>query len=334
MESKQAILSQDLMKDSQIDMSQSIAELRIRSMMCAPLVDSEGNPLGALQVDTLDQRKRFQQDDLEVLASVAVQAGISIDNAQLHERALRQMELEHDLELANEVQRAFLPKGSPELAGYEFFDYYHPANRIGGDYYDYISLRDGRIAVVVADVVGHGIAAAMMMAKVSAEAKYCLATESHPADAMTKLNDRLSSMQIDRFVTLILVVLDPIKHEATIVNAGHMAPIWRRHDATLEEPGTEVSNLPLGIMDSLTYEQTTIPLTVGDMLAMYTDGINEAMSPDGKQFTIDKIRWHIQRTAQGLGIADIGSALVDDVRRHIGSGSQADDMCLVLLRRT
>jgi serine phosphatase RsbU (regulator of sigma subunit)/pSer/pThr/pTyr-binding forkhead associated (FHA) protein len=331
MESKEAILSHDVTKDDRIDMSQSIAELRIRSMMCAPLMDSEGTALGVIQVDTLDQRKRFQPEDLEVLVSVAVQAGIAIDNAQLHENALRQKEIEQDLELANEVQRAFLPKRHPELDGYQFFDYYHPANHVGGDYYDYVTLPDGRTAVVVADVVGHGIAAAMMMAKVSAEAKYCLASESDPATAITRLNDRISSMQIERFTTVIMVVLDPNKHEVTIVNAGHMAPIWRRADATIEEPGNDLSGLPVGIMRGLKYGQKTIQLGPGEMLALYTDGINEAMNPAGKQYTIDKLRTHLRKADTDVKL--LGKAIIGDVLDHVGSGPQADDMCLVILHR-
>jgi len=331
MDSKEAILSHDVTKDDRLDMSQSIADLRIRSMMCAPLLDSEGTPLGALQLDTLDQRKRFQSEDLEVLSSVAIQAGIAVHNAQLHERALRQKEIEQDLELAWEVQAAFLPQSSPQMKNYEFFAFYRPANHVGGDYYDYIALPDGRTAVIVADVVGHGIAAAMMMGKVSAEAKFCLASEPRPAAAVTMLNERLSSMGIQRFVTFVAVVLDPAKHEATIVNAGHMPPIWRKMGAVIEEPGEDLVGLPLGIMQGLKYDQRTIVLEPGDVLAMYTDGINEAMNPKGQQYTIDKIRSHVKNGAPEL--QSIGDAIVNDVLAHVGASPQADDMCLVLLRR-
>jgi len=332
MDSKEAILSHDAARDERLDMSQSIADLRIRSMMCAPLLDSEGNPLGVLQVDTLDQRKRFQQEDLEVLIAVAIQAGIAVHNAQLHERALKQKELEQDLELAKEVQKAFLPQRRPELPGYEFFDFYRPMIFVGGDYYDYITLPDGRTAVIVADVVGHGIAAAMMMAKVSAEAKFCLASESHPATAVTMMNNHLSAMQIDRFVTFVAVVLDPVQHEATIVNCGHMAPVWRRNGAVIEEPGEDLVGLPLGIMEGVKYRQATIKLAAGDVLAMYTDGINEAMNPKGQQYTIERIRGHVK--SGGPHLQTIGEAIVNEVQAHIGTGSQTDDMCLVLLRRT
>jgi serine phosphatase RsbU (regulator of sigma subunit) len=331
MDTKEAILSADATQDNRLDMSASIADLRIRSMMCAPLVDSEGNALGAIQVDTLDQRKRFRQEDLEVLASVAVQAGIAIHNAELHENALRQKEIEQDLEVAQEVQKAFLPQSPPNLEGYDFYDYYRAANHVGGDYFDYIQLPDGRTAVVVADVVGHGIAAAMMMAKLAAEAKYCLASESHPATAITKLNNRLSDVQVDRFVTLIMIVLDPEKHEVTIVNAGHMAPIWRHVDGTIEEPGADEAGLPVGIMDGIDYQQVAIVLAAGESLTLYTDGVNEAMNLAGEQFTIERVRKHVQADSKELKV--MGQAIINDVQQFVGDGPQTDDMCLVSVAR-
>src|SRR5262249_165622 len=188
MDSKEAILSADAATDERFEMSQSIADFRIRSMMCAPLLDSEGRAFGALQIDTLDQRQRFTKDDLELLVSTASQAALAIQQAQLHEQALRQKELERDLQLATQVQHGFLPDHRPELAGYDFFDYYQPASQVGGDYFDYIELPDGRVGVVVADVVGHGVAAALLMAKLSAETRFVLFSEPTPAAAVTRLN--------------------------------------------------------------------------------------------------------------------------------------------------
>jgi phosphoserine phosphatase RsbU/P len=331
MESKEAVLSEDAMSEW-TDISQSIADLRIRSMMCAPLLDSEGKALGVIQLDTLDQRKQFRREDLEVLASVGVQAGIAIHNAQLHEQALRQIDLERDLALAREVQRAFLPDRPPSLSGYRFTSFYSPANHVGGDYYDYIALPDGRTTILVADVVGHGVAAAMMMAKVSAEAKYCLASENHPATAMSKLNDRITMLGIDRFVTVIMVVLNHDRHEATIVNAGHMAPLWRRADGTIAEPGSDLSGLPVGILSDLTFNQITIQLKPGDLLLLYTDGVNEAMNETGKQYTVARLK---QKVAEGYqDLEALRQALTDDLHEFTGGGPQADDICFVGLQCT
>jgi phosphoserine phosphatase RsbU/P len=331
MESKQAILSADAASDQRFEMSQSIADFRIRSMMCAPLIDSDGKALGVLQIDTLDQRKRFQNEDLELLVSIAQQASVSIQNAQLAEQAMRQREVDRDMQLAREVQRGFLPERKPQIEGYQFFDYYQPAEQVGGDYFDYISLPDGRLAVIVADVVGHGVAAALLMAKLSAEARFALYAEPQPATAVTRLNERLCAMQVQRFVTMVLLVIDPKTSKAQVVLAGHMPPIHRKPDGTISEPGDEVAGLPLGITDSLPYEQLEVKIEPGDVLALYTDGINEAADASGAMYSIERLRGHLRSPASDP--TAIGQTIVEDVRRFLGKALQNDDMCLVCFGR-
>jgi serine phosphatase RsbU (regulator of sigma subunit) len=331
MQSKEAILSADAASDERFEMSQSIADFRIRSMMCAPLIDNEGNAFGALQIDTLDQRQRFTKEDLELLVSTASQAAIAIQNAELHEKALAQRELERDMKLAHEVQHGFLPDQRPEIAGYEFFDYYQPATQIGGDYFDYITMPDGRVAVVVADVVGHGVAAALLMAKLSAETKFALFSEATPAAAVTKLNERLAQSNMQRFVTMIMLVLDPKHHRGTIVNAGHMAPLHHRAAGKIEEPGEKDAGLPLGVTDALGYEQCEIEIGPGDSLTLFTDGINESIDAEGGFYTIDRLRDLVKKIRGGP--VQLGTALVEDVRRFLGKAPQNDDMCLVCFGR-
>lgn len=333
MESKEAILSADAASDQRFEMSQSITDFRIRSMMCAPLLNSDGEAIGALQIDTLDQRKKFQAEDLELLASTAGQAAIAIQNAQLHDTALKQAEVERDMQLAREVQRGFLPNKRPTIEGYEFFDYYQPADQVGGDYFDYLELGDGRVAVIVADVVGHGVAAALLMAKLSAEARYSLFQEKQPSKAVTLLNERLCALDIGRFITFILVIIDPQANTATMVNAGHMSPIVLRKKGGIEEPAEEIGGLPLGISDALPYEELTIQVEPGDMLTLYTDGINECIGPAGDFYTIERLREKIIANAASGAAAATGPILVDDVRTFLGRAPQPDDMCLVCVSR-
>ena len=332
MDSKEAILSADAVSDSRFEMSQSIADFRIRSMMCAPLLDGEGDSFGVLQIDTIDQMSRFQPDDLEVLASVASQAAVAIVNAQLHEAALLQRAIQRDLELAQVVQKGFLPEQPPEVTNYRFFNFYQAANHVGGDYFDYITLPDGRVAIVVADVVGHGIAAALLMAKLSAEVRIALVGWARPAEAVIQLNTRLASESVsDRFVTLVLAVLDPGGHVVTVVNAGHMSPMIRRGSEQVEEIGDEEAGVPLAIDDSFEYEQASTSLEPGDFLTIYTDGINEAMDEAGNQFGVDRIREHVALAADGP--ESLGLRVVEDVRRFVGNQPQNDDMCLVCFGR-
>jgi phosphoserine phosphatase RsbU/P len=331
MSTSTAILSLDASNDQRFDSSQSIADFSIKSMICAPLIDANGDAFGALQVDSTEGRGQFREEDVDLLAGVAGQAAIVVRNAQMHEQALRQQEVEQDLKLATEVQAAFLPQHAPEVSGYRVCSYYQAAQYIGGDYFDYIPLPDGRWAVVAADVVGHGVAAAMFMAKLSAETRYCLAAEPNVALAVERLNDHMSLLKLERFVTFLLMVLQPEGERVQIVNAGHMAPmIYRAADSSILEPGEEESGLPIGIDEGMSYEAAEFTMNVGDVAVMYTDGINEAMNPQDELFSIDRVRHCV---AQGGGCETILNRLVLSVRSFIGDGVQDDDMCIVVIER-
>ncbi len=332
MNRRESILSMDASEDSRFDSSQSIADFSIRSMICAPLTDSNGNAFGALQIDSTQGHGQFREEDTDLLAGVAAQAGIMINNARLHEQALQQKQVEQDLKLATEVQQAFLPQVSPDAIGFRVRSFYQAANHIGGDYFDYIHLADGRVAIVVADVVGHGVAAAMFMAKLSAETRFCLASEPDVAEAIIKLNDRMSRLQVERFITFLVFVVNPTSETVTIVNAGHMAPVVRSAaDGSICEPSEEESGLPIAIDDGMVYEAVDFRMQPGDLAVLYTDGINEAMDSADREFGMDKVR---QLTSQGGDADAVKDRIVKAVLDHVGAAPPFDDMCLVVVERT
>jgi len=328
--SKQAILSADAAADERFELSESVADFRIRSMMCAPLMDTDHEVMGIIQIDTIDQRNRFRQEDLEVLASVAIQASVAVDNAKLHESLVEQRELARDLELAREVQKSFLPERPPTAPGYSFYDFYEPANHIGGDYYDYVPLPDGRLGIVVADVVGHGVAAALLMSKLSGSVRFSFAFESEPARALTHLNQMLCPETFDgRFITLVMVILDRQRNHLTVVNAGHMAPLIRRRDGTIRAIGEHESGLPLMIDSRHEYQQCEDTMEPGDCLVLFTDGLTEAMN------AADEL-YGSERLAMCLDQADpcrVGQRIVEDVQAFIAERPAKDDMCLVCCGR-
>lgn len=331
MSSKEAILSLDAASDARFDTSQSVADFRIRSMMCAPLLDSEGNAVGVIQVDTLDQRTPFHQEDLDLLASVANQAAVAVENAQLHAVALARQAMERDLATAHSVQRGFLPDTPPDVPGYEFFDFYEAANQVGGDYFDYCPLPGRRLAVVVADVAGKGVAAALLMAKLSAEARVSLVSEPSPVKAIQKLNRALTGILDDRFVTLVLMVIDLDSHVVTIANAGHLPPIVRRRDGAVELAGEAMSGLPLGVVDDFPYNEFSISLAPGDTLVAYTDGITEARNAADQLYGAERLELNIAKG--GADVAALGDSILADVQRFVGKQPQSDDMCLICLGR-
>jgi len=192
MESGKAILSANAPEDSRFSMSESIDGLRIKSMICAPLIGTDKKPLGVIQIGTWDLRQQFSNDDLDLLVSVAAQACLAIENAYLHQTALKQRDMERDLEFAMQVQLGFLPKKRPELAGYSFYDHYEAAQRVGGDFFDYVGLSDGKLAVCLADVAGKGVPAALLMARLYSSTKLHLLSTSSPCEALAALNNELT----------------------------------------------------------------------------------------------------------------------------------------------
>ncbi|MGD9127211.1 MAG: SpoIIE family protein phosphatase [Planctomycetia bacterium] len=332
MKSKEAILSADAAADSRFNAAESIADFRIRSMMCAPLIGIDGNALGVIQIDTLDHRNRFSRDDLDLLVSVAGQAAYAVENAQLHEEALKQRSLEQELAIAHEVQQGFLPHRGPEIDGYHFFDFYEPANQLGGDYFDYIKLPDGRLAVVLADVSGKGISASLLGARFSAEIRYALAGKGCPTEAVEHINRVFCEPRWeDRFVTMVLVILDLASGRLSLVNAGHMPPLLREPDGTILAAGETTAGLPLGVLETQEYETVELDFPPGSNIILFTDGITEAMNQQNQLYGGSRL-WSILDEAPKT-IKALGTRILDDVKRFVGTRPQSDDMCLVCVGR-
>jgi serine phosphatase RsbU (regulator of sigma subunit) len=331
-ESRQAILSEDAASDERFEKSNSVADLHIRSMICAPLVNSQGRALGAIQMEARDGRSHFRGEDLDVLASIARLTTFAVENAQLHEMLLDKQATERDLLLAREVQRGFLPHTRPRIEGYEFFDFYEPARQVGGDYYDYIRLPGERLAVVVADVSGKGVPAALLMARLCTEMRYCLVSERRPSEAVTHLNASfMEHWREDHIVTLALVVIDLRGHSATVVIAGHMPPLLRRGDRPLTIVGDEVRGLPIGVHADEPYRQCTLRLVPGDMLTMFTDGLSDARNPAGDLYGLARLQSELARPASTVG--ELGQQVLADIKAYVGKQRQADDMCMVCVGR-
>lgn len=334
METGQAILSEDATADQQFDMSQSIADCKIRSMVVAPLSRTNGPSFGVIQLDTQDRFKKFTQDDLRLLIAVAGQAGVAIENAKMHESLIARAGLERDLELAHRVQKSFLPKKLPQAAGYEFFAHYESAQEVGGDYYDFIPFPGNRLGVMIGDVAGKGVPAALLMAKVSADTRFCSLTEPTLADAIGKLNENLQEAGLlDRFVTFGACVLDLQKHEVTVANAGHQPPlIYRAATKTYEDGCTkDQTGFPLGIMEGIPYETTTFTLGVGDCVVLNTDGVDESKSVAEKDFGRDGVLAALKDCPKDP--KSMGTRLVEAVHKHAAGRKPHDDLTVVVFGR-
>jgi serine phosphatase RsbU (regulator of sigma subunit) len=320
-----AILSADAGEDERFNYSESIKHLRLHSVMCVPLLSQDGTPLGIIQLDTQDQGVIFRQEDLEVLLAASTQAERAVELAQLYEER-------RELEAARRIQNSFLPAQRPSVAGLRFYDYYAPALHVGGDYFDYIPLPGDRLAVALGDVSGKGVPAALLMARLSAAVRFCLATAPSVAEAVRQLNAALPhGPGDDHFVTFVVGIIDLDRFTVTLANAGHMPPLRRRGGDGIEPIGEGVVGLPLAGID-MPYEEVVVQLQPGDNFILYTDGVTEARGVAGDFYGAERFQAAV--AAAPNEPEAIGAAIIADVRRFAGERPQGDDLTVVCFGRS
>jgi len=323
--SGRAVLSADAGQDERFNYSESVMQLRLRSVMCMPLLSQGGAPLGVIQLDTQERGAVFRQEDLEVLLCASTQAARAVELAQLYEER-------RDLEAARRIQTSFLPAQRPVAIGLRFYDHYAPALHVGGDYFDYIPLPGNRLAVALGDVSGKGVSAALLMARLSAAARFSLASEGSVPAAVRQLNNLLTRPGSEgRFVTCVFAVLNLDQHTMTLVNAGHLPPLRRRAgQGVVEDVGDAVVGLPLGVFDR-PYEEMVAPLEPGDTVVLYTDGVTEARNPQGELYGIDRLRAAVKSAPND--VEALGNAILADVRAFAGDRPLGDDLTIVCFGR-
>jgi sigma-B regulation protein RsbU (phosphoserine phosphatase) len=337
LETSQAFLTDDAQKDDRVQLSQSVVDFRIRSVMCVPLCRADGKAFGVIQLDTQDRSKKFTQDDLKLLWGVSYQASIALENARLHEDAIFRAKLKRDLELAHQVQMSFLPSSAPEVPGYSFWSYYQSAQEVGGDYYGFIPMSGGRMAVTLGDVAGKGVPASLLMAKLSSDTRFALLMENDVGKAVSKLNDLLYpfTSQADKFVTFTAAVIDPVRHTVTLVSAGHPSPLAYRpgcHEFPEVIP-KKVAGVPLGIMDGFPFEACQLTMKPGDCLLFFTDGLTDPVDANNQQFGLKGI----QTAMQGLQQATpkmLVERIVKAMQAHAAGRPAFDDVTVVAFSRT
>jgi len=344
---RQSILSADALHDERFrglepgGPSQSIVDFGIRSMMCAPMV-YQNKVLGIIHIDTQDQRAKFCSDDLDLLTGIATQAAIAVENVQMHQQALQRERMDRDLMVAHRVQQSFLPKETPQIPGYSFAAKYSLAYQVGGDFYDFIRLpahtglpqRPGtgkeaeNLAVVIGDVSGKGISAALLMAKLTSDIRSFSLNEPEPARVITELNEYLSrSVTEEIFVTLLYVLLCPQERKISVVNAGHPpALIRRKPQGQVQAIDTNI-NFPLGVIPETVYEVAEVSLEPGDTVVIYTDGVTEAMNQQSKQFGTARLYDVLKEGSSEP--AQVLERIVGGVQEFVGLTPQSDDLTLV-----
>ena len=290
----------------------------------------ENRTIGALNLES-DRLVAFQDRDVEMLRFFTEAAAMAIEKAMLHERLLEAGRLERQLRTAQQVQERLLPAMPPSVPGHELAGLCLPSARVGGDYFDYVPLPDGQLGLVVADVSGHGLSAALIMSAFRALVRTHLRA-GRPLDEVARtLNREIpDSTAGSAFVTALLAVLDPASGRLRYVNCGHHPPF---HDRSGADPcALDLGGPLLGLFDDACFEIGQVRLAPSDQVVMFTDGIVEARNPAGAWFGTDRLATLILAN-RGLPSKDVVERVVLDARDFVGIGDFEDDVTLVLLRR-
>jgi len=299
---------------------------RTKSMVTVPLKVGE-RITGVAQVINRLDNKPFDQDDLELFIALCSLAAIAIENAKMHKSLMEKQRLVKDLEFARTVQESFLPQTTPSIAGYQFSAHYTPAQEVGGDFYDFIQLDRNHTGIVIGDVSGKGVPAALYMAKLGSDLRTLAFTQKDPATALERLNDLLAERsRRGMFATLLYIELDSQTGRLSIANAGHLPLIIKKTDGSVKKLST-AGGSPLGILAGMKFGQETASLDPGDIVILYTDGIIEAMNAREELYGYERFEALIRRAPSFPD--GLLSSIIEDVNRFTGLSPQHDDMTMV-----
>jgi serine phosphatase RsbU (regulator of sigma subunit) len=289
-----------------------------------------GQVVGALNLES-DNAASFCERDADLLEFFASAAALAIERALLHREVVEKQRMQHQLELARLVQSGLLPATPPLVAGYDLAGLNQPTWEIGGDYYDFLPFPDGRLGLVVADVSGKGVAAALIMAGFRAAIRSVLHPGGDLLNAIAAVNHAVfESVEPSRFVTAVCGILDPAFGSFSYVNCGHNPPLLlgsREGVSRLSRGG-----LPLGILHDASFDSGTATLSPGDSLVFYTDGVVETADRSGEEFGADRLERSL-RSSKGRSALDTIRALIAAMREFAGRDDFDDDVTLVIVRR-
>jgi len=307
-----------------------------RSIMAAALRYG-AQDLGVLVLANGPMGGPFSQADFVVFKSIAEQSAFALYNAIIYSMANEKKRLDHDLEIARDIQRILLPSEAPAIDGFQINGINAPARQVSGDYFDYIQVDEERLGVAIADVSGKGVPASLIMAICRSVLRAEAARNPSPADVLRKVNRQLyPDIKEDMFISMAYLILDHQRNGITLARAGHDAPLlYRRKSQTvtpIKSPGMVVGIDSGSVFDRLTVD-FTISLERDDCLVLYTDGVTETLNAEGDEFGLDRMMQSMRASANDSAPA-IVKKIIGDVRDFTGSAPQNDDITLIAIRKT
>ena len=304
------------------------ARAQTRSEMVAPL-RAGSEVIGAFNLES-DEPDAYEQEDMDLLMTFASQAAVAIERTRLHAEVLETRRLDEELSIGQRIQRTFLPERDPRVPNFDIAGANYSSGVVGGDYYDYVKIADGHLGIVVADVSGKGIPAALIMAAFRASLIAEVRNNYAIRTVFGKVNRLLyESTEIERFVTAIYGVLDFHGRRFTYVNAGHNPGILYRAATDTFETLDSTGPL-LGVFETASFKERQAEIRPGDILTLYTDGITESMNAAKDLFGEDRLK-DVIRSRKGGSAAEIVRKIRETVGGFTG-GEPDDDLTLVVLK--
>lgn len=300
--------------------------------LVVPLI-SQGELIGTLSLGRRLSDQPYSTDDRKLLAGLASQVAPAIKVAQLvrqqEAEAKERERIEQELRVASLIQQTLLPKKLPDLPGWEVDAYYHSARAVGGDIYDFIPLRDGRLGLVIGDVTDKGVPAALVMATTRTTLRAMAAQTLDPGDVLVRTNEILvEEIPPAMFVTCLYGILNPETGEFLYANAGHNLPYVRTAEGVAELRAT---GMPLGLLPGMTYEVCKAQIESGETVLLSSDGIVESFDPSGKMFGFPRL---VDLIGKHPGGSALISTILEQLDRFRGpEGEQEDDVTMVTIRR-
>ena len=279
----------------------------------------------------------FSQGDFVVFKSISEQSAFALYNAIIYSMANEKKRLDHDLEIARDIQRILLPSEAPAINGFQISGINVPARQVSGDYFDYIRVDEERLGVAIADVSGKGVPASLIMAICRSVLRAEAARNPSPADVLRKVNRQLyPDIKEDMFISMAYLILNHQRDDVTLARAGHDAPLlYKQKSQTvtpLKPPGMVVGIDSGSVFDRLTID-FAVPLERDDCLVLYTDGVTETLNAEGDEFGLDRMMQSVRASAT-IGAQAIVKKIIEDVRDFTGSVPQNDDITLIAIRKT
>lgn len=305
---------------------------RTRNLLSVPLRLPTGEAIGVLQL--LNKADgAFGEEDATIGETLGALLAVAIKRQLLLDESIERQRLEHDLDVARQIQQHFLPSANPHLAGYDIAGWNRPADHTGGDCYGFQVLHENRLGFLIADASGHGIGPALIITECRAMVR-ALAKHNHDLVSMACETNRLlyDDLADGRFVTACLGWVDAQHHEVRYVSAGHGPILWLRAN-TGEVVSLRATGLPFGILPDTDYTNgPSVTMAPGDLLCLLTDGVTEWARPDHTQYGEERFTNLIRQHAQ-LACDELIRKVHEDLLRFGEGSTQGDDLTLILIKR-